>query len=510
MALPLIKPVHISHAKSVAQSTADIFVLIVDESDIENSKLLSPELIALDAQTNGVISALTSFGDFDGKWLQTSVSLLPNSKIASRILLVGTGKKTTHSEARARAIGLKIAEESVKLKSSNIVISGSSKTLKNTSNLAQIAFGMSASIYKYPNSNMSAEAKSELEKPFSATLVSDISGAAEAIQKAMILASHTEVCRLFQDGPPNISTPKFIAEQTELRAKKLGLTVNIYGAQKLREMGFNAMLAVAGGSAQEPQFVVVEYKPAQYKKTVAFVGKGLTMDTGGYSIKTPAALQMNMKYDMSGSAVVLNSVLAMAELKLPVRVFAVAALCENMIDAHAFRVGDVITSYSGKTIEVLNTDAEGRVVLSDALSYTARVLKPDYIIEYSTLTGGMITALGHVAAGVFTFGNDSLAKAVADASETSGERTWPMPVWEEDLDGVKSTIADLQNLGTPTGAAQSCAAAAFLKEFTEDIPFAHIDIAGVADNNMGIGYPKKISSGFGIQLSIAIAEKLAV
>ena len=215
-----------------------------------------------------------------------------------------------------------------------------------------------------------------------------------------------------------------------------------------------------------------------------------------------------MKYDMSGSAVTLSSILAIAKLQLPVRVFAIGALCENMIDAHAYRVGDVLTSYSGKTIEVLNTDAEGRIVLSDALHYAAKDLKPDYIVEFSTLTGAMITTFGHIGAGVFAFDKE-LEKIVMEASDATGERAYPLPIWDEVADDTKGSISDLANIGNTRGSAGSMVAAAFLNEFVNDIPFVHIDIAGVANDNQSIGYPKKQSAGYGVQLVTEIAKILS-
>ena len=254
--------------------------------------------------------------------------------------------------------------------------------------------------------------------------------------------------------------------------------------------------------------MVLPQNAENFKKTIAFVGKGLTMDTGGYSIKSPSTSQESMKYDMSGSAVTLSAILAIAKLNLPVRVFAIGALCENMIDAHAYRVGDVLTSYSGKTIEVLNTDAEGRIVLSDALYYAAKDLKPDYIVEFSTLTGAMVTTFGHVGAGVFAFDKE-LENIIVNAAEITGERAYPLPTWEEVAEDTKGTISDVTNIGNTRGSAGSMVAAAFLKEFVNDVPFAHIDIAGVSEGNQSIGYVRKNGSGYGVQLVIQIAKKLS-
>lgn len=507
--LPPVKIVNVTSAQTIANQSADIVVVILDETDLDQGKIKNTELQTLDSTLGGAISALAGLKDFEGKWLSTAVTLCTVPTIAKRVLLVGAGKKVDEKPARARQLGLKIAEESARYKAAKAAICGTSTFLSSGENVAQMAVGLRMGSYKYPNSNLSADARKELETPVEFKFSGLNSNVEASLKDATVVADSIETCRLLQDAPPNVATPKYVAEVMTEKARAAGLTVQVYGAEKLRQMGFGAMMAVAGGSSNEPQFVVVEYAPTNAKTSVAFVGKGLTMDTGGYSIKTPSTHQVGMKYDMSGAAVVLNSVVAIAKLQLPIRVFAVAALCENMIDAHAYRVGDVLTTYSGKTIEVLNTDAEGRIVLSDALSYTAKDLKPDTIVEYSTLTGAMITALGHLGAGIFTFNSETLEGTVKTAAQQVGERVWAMPTWDEIGEDVKGTIADVNNIGATAGACGSSVGAMFLKEFVENKPYCHVDIAGVANGNMAVGFPRKISSGFGVQLSIQIARALS-
>lgn len=505
MLLPQLKPLNISHNNSGTNLNVDLAIIVIDETDVEKGNIKSTTLQKLDSEFGGIISSLVSFGDFEGKWLQTTTSIISSQKIAKRIFLLGAGKKQNYEPARARQIGIKSAEVSLSTKSETVALFSCSSILSTKNQIAQSGIGFNMGLYKYPNSNAKPEILAEIEKPIHLTFVNSIPGCEDALNEAKYIEESINLCRLLQDAPPNIGTPKYVSEHIAKQAKKLGLNVEIWGAQTLREKGFHAMLAVASGSANEPQFVVIEYTPKHYKKTIAFVGKGLTMDTGGYSIKTPSTSQESMKYDMSGSAVTLSSVLAIAKLKLPVRVFAIGALCENMIDAHAYRVGDILTSYSGKTIEVLNTDAEGRIVLSDALHYAAKDLKPDYIIEFSTLTGAMITTFGHIGAGVFAFDKE-LEKIVMTSSERTGERAYPLPIWDEVTDDTKGNISDLSNIGSTRGSAGSMVAAAFLNEFVNDIPFAHIDIAGVANDNQSIGYTRKSGSGFGVQLVTEIAK----
>jgi leucyl aminopeptidase len=425
-------------------------------------------------------------------------------------MLVGGGKKTDRSAARAREFGIKVGESIAERKIRDAAVGSFSKHLKEPSLLAQSAIGISMGSYKYPAINQTPEGRIEAETPIRVSLVGATKMPPALLAETDSIISATTFCRYLQDSPPNIATPKRVAELSAERAEAMGLKVIIRGRSELEKLGFGAMLAVSSGSAQEPQFVTIEYAPQGAKKTLALVGKGLTMDTGGYSIKAPSTMQVGMQYDMSGAAVVLSSVLAIAEQKVPVRVVAVAALVENMIDAHAYRVNDVIKTYSGKTVEIRNTDAEGRVVLCDALAFTAKELKPDLIVEFSTLTGAMIVSLGNYAAGVFSFPDDKPAKIVEAAAEAAGERVWHLPVYEEAVSDIKSSpVADLTNIGATAGSAGSIVAAAYLFEFVESTPFVHVDIAGVANGNTAIGHPRKTGSGYGVQLAYQIARSLS-
>ncbi len=507
IALPLIKSLVVSHTTILSEKNADLAIFVVDENQIKNGEIVDEPLKQTDEKFGGVIASLVALKDFQAKWLQTTISVC-QSKVAKRVLLLGAGQKNDFLPARARALGVKAAQVAVSLKAHEVIFSGKSALLQNKEDCLQARIGFNMGIYKYPNSNMPEETRKFLSQPINLTFVSEHQDCGEFFKSNDSISESIQLCRLLQDGPPNVVFPKYVSEVISEEAKALGLTTTVMGKKELENLGFGAMLAVSSGSMHEPQFVVVEYKPKEFKKTVAFVGKGLTMDTGGYSLKSPSVYQEGMKYDMSGAAVSLSSVLAIAKLGLNVHVYGVAALCENMVDAESYRVGDVLTSYSGKTIEVIDTDAEGRVVLSDALHYTAKDLKPDYIVEYSTLTGAMIVALGHLAAGLFAT-DSTIEKIVEEASAKSGERVHAFPIWEEICEDVKGTIADLQNVCPGKRWAGSMVAAAFLKEFVNDVPYAHLDIAGVADGHRGLGYPSKGGSGYGIQLSVEIAKTLA-
>jgi leucyl aminopeptidase len=507
MNLPPVKPVAYQEKATLNDVRAQLVAVVVEESHLADRQIVDAALAALDTGLGGVVRELVELGDFEGKWIQISSTLSGNRTVARRVMLLGAGKKQDQPAARARHLGLVLAEEAGKLKAASVAVVGNTPFLDKRDLREQMAIGFRMGVYKYPNPNLSDEAKAQLETPVELQFVGTPVDGPVRYADVGVMGRAIEQCRLLQDGPANVVTPRFVAEVAGERARALGLDVQIWGAAKLREMGFGAMLAVAGGSMHEPQFVVIDYKPEGFTKSLALVGKGLTFDTGGYSLKQPTS-QVGMKYDMSGAAVTLSAALAIAELRLPIRVFGIAALCENMVDAHAYRVNDIVKAYNGKTIEILNTDAEGRVVLADALSYTAQELKPNAIVEFSTLTGAVVVALGHFGAGVYSFAETDLAAQINAAAEVTGERVWQMPVWDDLQEEIKGKIADVNNIGATAGSAGSMVAAAFLKEFVGGVPFAHLDIAGMANDAAALGYPKKTGSGFGVQIAVELARQM--
>lgn len=500
-----LKPVQFEVSPNTSPIEFDTYVAVVDENQISDKSLKCIKLDNFDSE----ISRMVGSGDFEGKWLQVAIGFSHVKN--ARIILLGFGKKTNEIPAKARHIGLKIAEEISKLKTRTLKVVATSPLLQSVDSRAQIAQGFSLGTYKFPKFNLTPQAQAELETPihFHLGLLDDMVNESDlraAVARTSILTGAQNFMRLLQDTPPNVCSPTFVAQKGKESLAALGVKSEIFGAHKLKELHFNAMLAVGGGSAQEPQLLVMDYHPEGATQTVALVGKGLTMDTGGYSLKVPSTSQVGMKYDMSGAALVIATMQVVAQLKLPIRVVAAAALCENMVDAHAYRVGDVITGYSGKSIEILNTDAEGRVVLSDALAYMNDIYKPNAIFEFSTLTGAMIISLGHFAAGTFFANTQSLQPLVKEAASQTGERVWELPIFEEMDEEIKSSIADIINISNTPGCAGSIAAAAFLREFVKDTPFCHFDIAGVANGAMATGYPKKHSSGYGIALVVKMLE----
>jgi leucyl aminopeptidase len=299
------------------------------------------------------------------------------------------------------------------------------------------------------------------------------------------------------NAPGNFKTPSMLAEWADLSGAVHGYKVTVLRKQALHDLGMHALLAVNKGSDEPPVMIVSEYTPTDYQKTVALVGKGVTFDTGGISIKPSANMHL-MKSDMGGAAAVLGTIELAARLKLPVRLIGVIASTENCVDGSAMKPGDVIKSYAGKTIEVIDTDAEGRLILADALSYAVRNFNPDIVIDLATLTGSIIQTLGYEAAGLFT-ANDALASELIKTGELSGERLWRLPIWDAYKEEIASDIADVKNYhGKPLAGA--IVAAKFLEVFTDEHPrWAHLDIAGMAFGDTEYA-PGRAGTAYGIRL----------
>lgn len=308
------------------------------------------------------------------------------------------------------------------------------------------------------------------------------------------------------NAPSNYKKPATLAEWARKSGAENGYSVQVLEKKQLEEQGMHALLAVNKGSDEPPVMIISEYKPEHYSKTVALVGKGVTFDTGGISIKPSANMHL-MKSDMGGAAAVLGTIELAAQLKLPVRIVGVIPSTENSVDGSAIKPGDVIGSYAGKTIEVIDTDAEGRLILADGLHYAVKHYQPDVLIDLATLTGSIIQTLGYEAAGLFT-PNDKLAAELIQVADATGERLWRLPVWDEYKEEISSDIADVKNYhGKPLAGA--IVAAKFLEVFTaEHAAWAHLDIAGMAFGDTEFA-PGRAGTAYGVRLLIAYLSKLA-
>jgi leucyl aminopeptidase len=327
----------------------------------------------------------------------------------------------------------------------------------------------------------------------------------DVVEVARVAAEAQNRARDLQLTPANVATPTFLAERAEeIAAGSDALTVEVLGRAELEQKGMGGILAVSQGGPQEPKLIVLRYSGGGSGPTVAYVGKGVTFDTGGISLKPGAGMQ-EMKMDMSGAAAVLEATAAIAELGLPLELIALVPATENMPSGTAIKPGDIITQYNGKTVEVNNTDAEGRLILADALAYAVE-LGAERLVDIATLTGAVEIALGSTYAGLIS-NDDDLAAAVTSASEATGELSWRLPLHPEYKELMKGTVADLSNLGKERKAG-TITAASFLEEFVGGTPWAHLDIAGSAWD-IGRAYVGNEANGFGVRLLVELARHSA-
>ena len=456
---------------------------------------LPASLESLDKGTGGAIGRVLAAGDFSGKKDETAV-LYPSGP-AERVLLVGLGKPDEIDRTavrRAAAIASK-KSRSIGVPRAAFHLPAEARGKVPHPEVGQsIAEGLAQGAWQYDEMKKPNEDKKPaLERidvltPDAPAELIQGHKVGEAIGAGQIFARGLQVL------PGNIATPTYIANVARELAQRHGFEVTVLDKAAITKEKMGALLSVAQGSAEEPRFIALEYKGAAGPPLV-LVGKGVTFDTGGISIK-PAQNMEDMKYDMSGAAAVLGTFEALGRLKPKVRVVGLIPSTENMPSGTAVKPGDVVTSHLGKTIEVINTDAEGRLILCDALSY-ARRYQPAAVIDIATLTGAIVVALGHSAAGVMG-SDENLIEEVRAAGEKAGERVWPLPLWEEYRDLMKSDIADVKNSGgRPAG---SISAGWFLREFVDSFPWAHLDIAGTAYTDREEPTRVKGPTGMGVRL----------
>jgi leucyl aminopeptidase len=460
-----------------------------------------------DAALPAEVTALFESGDFRGRAKQTLL-IYPGGALAPRrLLLIGLGKRESAGAEQIRQAAALAVQQARTLQVSAMTIGLHGDLPLAAEAAAQaLAEGIELGAYRYWHfrTGLTAEQTFAVE---TATIISSGGDAEKAHIGAavgQIIAHGVTFARDLVNGPGGLVTPAVLGEHAEALGQRLGLAVKVFSEAELEEQGFGGILAVGKGSANRPCFIVMEHGSASPgEPTICLVGKGLTFDSGGLSLK-PADAMEAMKSDMGGSAAVLGAMQAVAELKLPLHVVGLVSAAENMPSSTAYRPGDIIKTLSGKTIEVLNTDAEGRIILSDALFYAQRY-NPAAIIELSTLTGAVIIALGSHATGMMAT-DQALADKLSQAGNASGERVWQLPLWEEYHAMVKSEIADLKNIGGR--AAGSITAGAFLAAFTGDFPFAHLDIAGTAwADKPAKPYDTQGGTGVGVRLLVEFLQK---
>ena len=418
--------------------------------------------------------------------------------------IVGLGSETPSREKltadQLRGIGGSIARALKSLEDAVVDLGA-----LNKSQILALVEGLHLGNYEYNGLKSKNNIKPIVLKKI--TVVSDQKVSAAELSKIEILATAVHTTRDLVNTPPNLMYPAAMVKAVQAGAKGLGLSIQVWDEKALAKDGFGGILAVGMGSSRPPRLVKIDYRPKGAKRHLALVGKGITFDTGGLSLK-PSEAMVGMKYDMTGAATAFQSVIAIAKLGLPVRVTAWLCLAENMPSGTAQRPDDVIKIRNGKTVEVLNTDAEGRLVLADGLSIASEA-KPDLILDIATLTGAATIALGNRYAGLM--GEDSAIKTVENAAKDAGELVWHMPLPEELRPLLNSDVADIANVKIGNRAGGMLIGGHFLRDFVpNEISWAHLDIAGPADNSAGAyGYTPKGGTGVILRTMVAVAADLA-
>jgi leucyl aminopeptidase len=454
---------------------------------------LPASLAALDKQTGGAIDRVLSSGDFTGKRDETAV-LYPSGP-ASRLLLIGLGKTEEVDRGairRAAAVAAKRARSLGVPRAAFHLPGEASGTVSFRDAGQAIAEGSAQGAWQYNEMKKPEEKKAPLERI--EILSQDGTELSQGHTTGQAIGAGQTLARSIQVLPGNVCTPTFVAERARELAQRYGFDITVLDKAAIIKEKMGALMSVAQGSAEEPRFIAIEYKGTA-AAPVVLVGKGVTFDTGGISIK-PAQNMEDMKYDMSGAAAVLGTFEMLGRLKPNIHVVGLIPSTENMPSGTAVKPGDVVTSHLGKTIEIINTDAEGRLILADALSY-ARRYDPAAVVDIATLTGAIVVALGHTASGVMG-SDEKLVEELRAAADRADERIWPLPLWEDYRDLMKSDIADVKNSGgRPAG---SISAGWFLREFVEEFPWAHLDIAGTAYTDREDASRVKGPTGVGVRL----------
>ncbi len=446
---------------------------------------------AADEATGGAVSRALAVAEFKGKKGQATTILAPGAGL-SRVIAVGLGKLDGLTGNTAEAVGGTAVAALAKEPAAAVSTAGLSPDLA-----AAVALGAVLRAYRFDRyrTKEKAEDKPKLAK---LTLLADNAAKVKSAwtpQKGV--AEGVFLARDLVSEPPNVLNPPEMARRIE-KLSEIGLKIEVLGPKEMKKLGFGALLGVAQGSSQEARMVVMHWNgaPASKDAPLCFVGKGVTFDTGGISIK-PAGGMEDMKWDMGGSGTVVGLMAALAGRKAKVNAVGLVGLVENMPDGNAQRPGDVVTTYSGQTVEVINTDAEGRLVLADVLWYAQEKFNPRFMIDLATLTGAMMVALGHETAGFFA-NDDTIATQLFDAGKATGEAVWRMPLGEAYDKLIKSDIADMKNIGGRAGGAIT--AAQFIQRFVNDKPWIHIDIAGVAWSGKDTATIPKGATAFGVRL----------
>jgi leucyl aminopeptidase len=472
--------------KKLAEVDSDALVIVGFEST-------PPGAAAADQ-----IRELYDSGEFSGKALEIAILHRPAGLKAKRMVLAGGGKREKFDPSELRKL-IGAVVRALKSKGIRSITLSLDEAFRSDDFVASAVEG--AVLADLENDRYKTDPKKN-EKQVASFAV--LGGSQAGLDRGRILAEAQNFTRDLANEPANVLTPTLLAERARQMASEFGLECEVLDQDRMRQLGMGALLGVAQGSAEPPALIVIRYQPAGAPKSkdhLGLIGKGVTFDTGGISIKPSDGME-KMRYDMAGGAAVLGAMRAIAQIKPAIAVTALVPAVENMPGSKAQRPGDIVTSLSGKTVEVLNTDAEGRLILIDALTYAQR-LGCTHMVDAATLTGAIVVALGSVNIGAFT-NNEAFLNKLLAAAKAEGEKTWQLPMDEEYKELLKSSFADLHNIGGRSGG--SITAAWFIRDFVGETPWIHLDIAGTAWLDDAKSYMAKGATGVGLRTFVRLAE----
>ncbi|NJK77785.1 MAG: leucyl aminopeptidase [Nanoarchaeota archaeon] len=468
----------------------------------------SDKVLELQNMDSKIVSSIKqSIRDMRGEFGKISVIPIIGTS-TQRILLAGLGKKEKITNDTIRFVSGKIAQKAKELRLQEFTIIAPPESLaESVSSVSQIVEGCKMSLYKFEK----YKSKKENIIPNLTILIPKSEKISKAIKTADVISEGVIYTKSIANLPPNECTPTTLANFASVIAKNNNMKCNIISKNDLKKRGFGGITAVGQGSKNEPKLIILEHNlGAKNEKPVVLVGKAVTFDTGGISLK-PSEKMDEMKFDKCGGCTVIGIMKVVSELKLPINVVGIIPSVENMPGGEAYRPGDIIKLYNGKTAEILNTDAEGRIILSDALSYGEKQYSPKAIIDFATLTGACIIALGTNIAGMIS-NNERLAEMITKSSKRTAEEVWNLPLNDDYMDMIKSDVADMKNVGIGR-AAGTITAAAFLRNAIENTPWVHIDIAGVAWTQVATKekpYNPKGATGFGVRLILDYLQNIQI
>ncbi|MDP2933006.1 MAG: leucyl aminopeptidase [bacterium] len=494
----------LSKTKKIPSCDALVIANFEDEKNTGKDALL-------DQKTKSLIDEVISSSAFSSQLGETSVAFFGHEAQWREIVFLGLGRKPEYNSDKLRVAVAALASVLNKNQARTVILplqtlSQKQKDLKHAAEIIVSALSLSHYQflhYKKPDPKLKLSA---LEKiTFIVNKETKRAAILKASEKAKILAGAVNYARDLANHPGNVMTPGTLADESKKLAKQYNLKCKIMDKAEIEKAGMRALLAVNQGSALPPKFIILEYTPRSGNKKigpVVLIGKGITFDSGGISLK-PGKSMDEMKFDMCGAAAVLGIMKAAAELKYPSNLVGLIPATENLPSGTASRPGDIVRAMSGKNIEIINTDAEGRMILADALAYAAR-FKPRAVIDLATLTGAAVVALGTDYAAAFS-NNEKLMRQLQEASKQSGEKIWPMPLAPEYQDQIKSSVADIKNVGNEGQGAGTIVGALFLQEFVS-FPWIHLDIAGTAWTTTDKPYRPKGATGYGVKLMMEFLD----